>query len=67
MPNTGWMRSPNRDGSGSGEDGTHDITVTSNGAAAVGDVILVEGKVTLDKDFGSGYRYALILEDAVIK
>jgi hypothetical protein len=25
---------------------------------------VVEGKITLDKDFGSGYQYDVIMEDA---
>lgn len=49
-----------QDGSG------HDFTCTSKGEAAVGDIITVEGKITLDKDFGAGYRYAIIMEEAKI-
>ena len=30
----------------------------------VGDVVTVEGKVTLDKDFGHGYFYEIIIEEA---
>jgi hypothetical protein len=43
-----------------------DLTVTSNGMTAVGDVVIVEGKLELDKDFGYGYLYPVILEDATI-
>ena len=53
-----------RDGSGSREKKNDDITVTTKGTAAVGDVVLVKGTVKLDKDFGAGYSYAVILEDA---
>ncbi|NIM02256.1 MAG: hypothetical protein GTN89_16135 [Acidobacteria bacterium] len=56
-----------RDGSGDAATGTHDITVTTSATAAVGEVILIEGTVGLDRDFGSGYRYAVIVEDARIK
>jgi hypothetical protein len=28
--------------------------------------VLVEGKVTLDKDFGAGYKYKLLLEEAKV-
>ena len=57
-----------QDGSGVPADGTHDITVTSppTGAARVGDVVTVTGTVTLDKDFGAGYAYAVMLQNATI-
>jgi hypothetical protein len=55
-----------RDGSGSHESGDDDITVTTNDMAAVGDVVLVSGTVRLDKDFGAGYRYPVIVEEAKV-
>jgi hypothetical protein len=33
----------------------------------VGDVVVIEGTVTLNKDFGSGYFFEVILEDSVVK
>lgn len=48
-------------------DGNYDLMVTSNDLANVGDVIIVEGKVSVDKDFGAGYVYKVMIEDAVIK
>lgn len=57
-----------RDGSGSRTDGTDDITITTNEAPPkVGDVILVKGVVRVDKDFGSGYMYPVIIEDAKLQ
>jgi hypothetical protein len=54
-----------RDGSGaSGKD--NDITVTTSDKMAVGDVVLVKGTVRVDKDFGAGYAYPVIVEDAKI-
>ena len=41
-----------------------DLTVTTNGTIAVGDVVIAEGKLELDKDFNYGYFYPVILEDA---
>ena len=41
-----------------------DLTITSDGVAAIDDVIIIEGKLSLDKDFGFGYVYPLIVEDA---
>lgn len=56
-----------RDGSGSEASGDHDLTVTTNETAAVGEVVTVRGIVHVDKDFGAGYRYPVIVEKASIK
>jgi hypothetical protein len=54
-----------RDGTGAaGKD--NDVTVTTSDKAAVGDVVVVKGTVRLDKDFGAGYAYPVIVEDAKI-
>ena len=58
-----WMHL--RDGSKAGAEDA-DITVTTDDVAAVGDVVIVKGKVSIDKDFGSGYRYAVIIENAQV-
>lgn len=55
-----------RDGSGSGDKGDNDITVTTNDVVAVGDVVTVSGTVRIDKDFGAGYRYPVIVEEAKV-
>ena len=55
-----------QDGSGSAAEGTNDITVTSNDETKVGEVITVTGTVGLNKDLGSGYSYAVIIEHAQI-
>jgi len=51
---------------GSGEAGTNDLTVTTDGTAAVGDTVLVKGVLGTDKDFGFGYKYAVIVENAAV-
>ena len=51
---------------GSGADGTNDLTVTTAATAAVGDTVLARGVLAADKDFGYGYVYDLIVEDAQI-
>jgi hypothetical protein len=56
-----------QDGSGKAEKGTHDLVVTSQELPAVGDTITASGVVHKDKDFGSGYKYGVIMEDASIK
>lgn len=55
-----------RDGSGTQGKGDNDITVTTGDAAALGDVVTVTGKVRLDKDFGAGYAYPVIIEEATV-
>jgi len=51
-----------QDGTGSGATG--DLTVTTSDMVAVGDIVVVEGSLTVDKDFGAGYKYAAIVEGA---
>jgi len=43
-----------------------DLTVTSTNAASVGDVVVAEGKLELDKDYKYGYLYPVIIENATI-
>lgn len=52
---------------GTGGSGTNDLTVTTAGTANNGDTVLVSGMIAVDKDFGYGYKYAVILEDAEVK
>jgi hypothetical protein len=59
---TNWIHL--QDGTGSAADGTHDLTVTTDGAASVGDVVTARGVLATDKDFGAGYTYAILLENA---
>jgi hypothetical protein len=51
---------------GSGVDGSNDLTITTAAFAKVGDLVLVTGKLAADRDFGSGYRYGLMVEDAKV-
>jgi hypothetical protein len=55
-----------RDGSGTAEGKNNDITVTTNDPAAKGDVVVVKGVVAVDRDFGAGYTYSVIVEDAKV-
>lgn len=56
-----------QDGSGTIGREDHDLTVTTATPAKVGDLVLVTGKVSTNRDFGAGYKYAVILEDADVK
>lgn len=47
------------------QDGTannYDLTVTTQELVQVGTVVTLEGVVTLNKDFGAGYKYNILLE-----
>jgi hypothetical protein len=61
--NRNWIHI--QDGTGFG--GAFDLMVTSNDQTQVGQIIVVEGKVTTNKDFGAGYTYKVMLEGAKIK
>jgi hypothetical protein len=52
---------------GTSFEGNIDLTITTNAEFKMGDVITFEGKISLKKDFGYGYYYAVIMEDGVAK
>lgn len=49
-----------------GSQDDYDLVITSDKAVPQGHVVTMKAKVVLNKDFGAGYRYNLILEDGVI-
>ena len=51
---------------GTGKDGSNDLTITSQDTADVGDEVVVTGTITVDKDFGAGYTYPILLEQATV-
>ncbi|MDQ3369790.1 MAG: hypothetical protein M3680_30600, partial [Myxococcota bacterium] len=51
---------------GTGAAGSNDLVVTTAATVASGDVVVVRGTVAVDKDFGGGYRYDVLIEDATI-
>ena len=59
---TNWVHI--QDGSGSGA--TADLTVTTSATVAAGDMVVVEGPLTVNKDFGAGYKYEAIIENATV-
>ena len=61
---TNWMHV--QDGTGSKETGDNDLTVTTDAKVKVGDVVTIKGTLAADKDFGAGYRYAVIVEKATV-
>ena len=55
-----------QDGTGDPSKNTHDLVVTSQALAEKGSIISLEGVLAADKDFGFGYRYDVLIEDAVV-
>ncbi len=55
-----------QDGTGSQEAGNSDLTITTQDTANVGDTVLVSGSLSTDVNFGAGYTYPLIIQDAKI-
>ena len=54
-----------RDGTGTaGKD--NDVTVTSQDATKLGEVVTVQGKVAVDQDIGMGTPYPVIVQDAKV-
>ena len=49
-----------------GPDGEREVIVTTEDIAAVGSTVVVRGTVATDRDFGSGYSYSVLIEDAKI-
>ncbi|PSR13966.1 MAG: hypothetical protein DA408_13770 [Bacteroidetes bacterium] len=47
--------------------GNLDLTVTTAEQLSVGAIVTFEGTIALNKDFGAGYRYDYIMENAVLK
>lgn len=44
-----------------------DLTITTTENIPLGAVVTLEGTIALDKDFGAGYRYDVIMEGAVLR
>jgi hypothetical protein len=60
----GWNFLHVQDGSGDAADGSNDMIVTTKAQSAVGQTVVLNGTVLLDKDFGAGYSYPVLIEDA---
>jgi len=51
---------------GTGDQNSNNLIITSTQTAGVGDSVQVTGKVVLDRKFGAGYSYPLLLEEGSI-
>ena len=46
--------------------GLNDITITTLAKVKVDEIVTLKGTVVLNKDLGSGYKYDILVEDAVV-
>jgi hypothetical protein len=53
-----------QDGTGDPMKNSHDLVVTSAVAPELDQVVLIKGNVAADKDFGYGYKYDALIEEA---
>jgi hypothetical protein len=60
---TNWIHI--QDGTASNND--YDLLVTSDTPVQLGQIIVAEGKLVTNKDFGSGYSYKALIENAKVK
>jgi uncharacterized protein YdeI (BOF family) len=51
---------------GTSYNGFNDITITSLSMVKVDEIVTLKGTVVLNKDLGSGYKYDVLIEDAVL-
>jgi hypothetical protein len=56
-----------QDGTGDAAKETNKLVTTSQDLPAVGDIVTMKGTIYKDKDFGAGYKYAVIMEKASIQ
>lgn len=51
---------------GTGDAASNNLVVTSKQTASVGDQVKISGVVVVNRDFGAGYSYPLLIEEASI-
>lgn len=61
--NRNWLHI--QDGTEKGKN--YDLTITTNDETKVGEIVVFKGTLNLNVDFGSGYAYDLILENATLQ
>ncbi len=52
---------------GTNAEGKFDLTITTQEQANIGDVVTFEGTIVLNKDFGAGYVYEVLMEEAKLQ
>ncbi|MDA3833623.1 MAG: hypothetical protein PF495_09520 [Spirochaetales bacterium] len=56
-----------QDGTGSAEKMNNDLTATTVETVNIGDEIIVQGALSVDKNLGSGYVFAALIEDVSVE
>jgi hypothetical protein len=51
---------------GSGAEGSNDLTVTTDDTAQLGDLVVIKGTLKTNQDFGHGYSYDILVEQAKV-
>jgi len=49
---------------GTSGSGNYDLTITTQDEVSLGEVVTFEGMIVLNKDFGAGYAYDVLMEEA---
>jgi hypothetical protein len=52
---------------GTSYSGKFDLTITTQEQVDVGDVVIFQGTINLNRDFGAGYTYEVIMENASLR
>jgi len=52
---------------GTKEGANYDLTITTLDSTSIGNVVVAEGIISLDKDIGAGYNYEVLMENAKLK
>lgn len=52
---------------GTGNENAFDLTITTSAEVKVGDIVTFKGTINLNKDFGAGYVYEVIMEEAELQ
>jgi len=55
-----------QDGTGSQAAGTNDLVVTTDALPEIGAVVAIKGNLSRERDFGAGYFYDVIIENAEV-
>jgi len=55
-----------QDGTGEASRKTNNLVVTTKDLPKVGDIVIISGTLFMNKDFGSGYKYNVIVERATV-
>lgn len=56
-----------QDGTGNPMKNSHDLVVTTMAEPEVDSIVVIEGTLHANKDFGAGYKYDVIIEEAQVK